>query len=165
MIRNSATLKRWSTFAPGSRLPDSLDELPLGKQLELKEQDPDLYALLSNSASAELELAAMEGTLADSVPSAAERTTQANRAEAERLIADGAFPSLGYYDADGNYIEGREGNITAQMTIAQLAPDLYEAEMLRASAAKAAQQPAGLTAEGADFVNARLASMNAQGMS
>lgn len=162
MIRNQATLKRWSSFASGTRLPDSLDELPLTDQYRLNEHDPQLYQLLAGTAPAELELAAMNGELEDAPMPIAERQAQERAAEVERLIAEGAFPSKGTYNEAGEYIPGNKGNLTAQLRIAQLDPQRYEAEKMAAFPPQ--PQPGALTEEGAAFVNDRIASMQAAGL-
>lgn len=145
-------------------MPDSLDELTFADQLALSNADVELHALLGNTATAELEMAALNNELAATPVPQADREAAANRAEAERLIAEGCFPALGYYPADGSpYVEGREGNFTNQMLVKDLAPDLYERHAALVSAAKAQQHsdPNALTTEGANFVQARLASRNA----
>jgi hypothetical protein len=163
VIRNASTLLRWSMFKPGTRMPDSLDELTFADQLALSNADVELHALLGNTATAELEMAALNNELAATPIPQADREAAANRAEAERLIAEGAFPQLGHYTPEGSYVEGREGNFTNQMRVKDLAPDLYERQAALMSAAKAQQQsdPSALTTEGANFVQARLASRNA----
>ena len=144
-------------------MPDSLDELTFADQLALSNADVELHALLGNTATAELEMAALNNELAATPVPQADREAAANRAEAERLIAEGAFPQLGYYTPEGSYVEGREGNFTNQMLVKDLAPDLYERHAALVSAAKAQQHsdPNALTTEGANFVQARLASRNA----
>jgi hypothetical protein len=154
-IRNSSTLQRWSSFKPGTRMPDSIAELELSDQLALQSADPDLYALLSNTATAELEMAALANQLDAAPVPQAERMAAANRAEAERLIAEGAFPTAGRYEGE-TYIPGREGSLTAQFAVEALAPDLAERERLRVSAEQAPAN-GGMSAEDVAFVHAEMA--------
>jgi hypothetical protein len=161
VIRNESTLRRWAAFRPGTRMPDSIAELELSDQLALQSNDPDLHALLSNTATAELELAVMDGSLPDVAIPQADREAQARRAEAERLIAEGAFPTAGRYEGE-TYIPGRQGSLTAQFTVQALAPDLYEAESLRVAAEQAQQKPsAAMNEEAVAFVNATMAANRA----
>ena len=136
-------------------MPDSLEELPLSDQLALSSADPDLHSLLSGTATAELELAALSNQLDAAPIPQADREAQARRAEAERLIADGAFPTAGRYEGE-TYIPGREGSVTAQFAVEELAPDLAERERLRV-AAEQAPTPGGMTAADVAFVQAEMA--------
>ena len=136
-------------------MPDSIAELELSDQLALESGDPDLFALLSNAASAELEMAAINNQLDAAPIPQADREAQARRAEAERLIADGAFPTAGRYEGE-TYIPGREGSVTAQFAVEELAPDLAERERLRV-AAEQASTAGGMTAEDIAFVQAEMA--------
>ena len=136
-------------------MPDSIAELELSDQLALESGDPDLFALLSNAASAELEMAAINNQLDAAPIPQADREAKARRAEAERLIADGAFPTAGRYEGE-TYIPGREGSVTAQFAVEELAPDLAERERLRV-AAEQAPTPGGMTAEDIAFVQAEMA--------
>jgi len=143
-------------------MPDDISELPLDQQMALSNADPDLHALLGNTANAELELAAMKGDLAEEVMPVAQRQQAERQAEVERLIAEGAFPSQGTYNENNEYIPGNKGNLTAQLRIAHLDPQRYEAEKMAAFPPQ--PQPGGLSEEGAAFVNSRIASMQAAGL-
>ena len=156
-LRTTAMLARWAQFNPGTRMPDDLKELPLSQQAALSNADPELHALLGNTANAELELAAMSGSLSDVAPDQKAIEAAANRAEVDRLIAEGAFPAQGYYREDGSYVEPREGNLTAQMRISQLDPQRYQQELQRSRPVQA--DPHALTEAAAAEVNARLASV------
>jgi hypothetical protein len=154
-IRNESTLRRWSAFRPGTRMPDSLEELTLSDQLALSSADVELHALLAGTATAELEMAALSNQLDAAPIPQAERMAAANRAEAERLIAEGAFPTAGRYEGE-TYIPGREGSLTAQFAVEALAPDLAERERLRVSAERAPAN-GGMSAEDVAFVRAEMA--------
>jgi hypothetical protein len=152
-------LARWANFAPGTRMPEDLSQLPAGTRLELENADAELFALLSNTAHAELELAAMNNQLAERAPDPQQRQTAAIQAEVEQLISAGAFPVPGFYREDGSYQAPISGNLTAQLRVAALDPARYEAEMLKANP----PQQGGLSEADAAWVNAeaqRVASLN-----
>ena len=160
-IRNESTLRRWAAFRPGTRMPDSLEELTVSDQLALSSADVELHSLLAGTATAELELAALSNQLDAAPIPQADREAQARRAEAERLIAEGCFPTAGRYEGE-TYIPGRQGSLTAQFTVQALAPDLYEAESLRVAAEQAQLKPsAAMNEEAVAFVNATMAANRA----
>jgi hypothetical protein len=163
--KTPALLKRWIAATGGNvPYPSSASSISMELGFQLQQVDPELFQIVSGAEiPATLELAVMDGSLPDVAIPQADREAAANRAEAERLIAEGAFPQLGYYTPEGSYVEGREGNFTNQMLVKDLAPDLYERHAALVSAAKAQQHsdPNALTTEGANFVQARLASRNA----
>ena len=142
-------------------MPDSLEELTISDQLALSSADVELHSLLSGTATAELELAALSNALDAAPIPQADREAQARRAEAERLIAEGCFPTAGRYEGE-TYIPGRQGSLTAQFTVQALAPDLYEAESLRVAAEQAQLKPsAAMNEEAVAFVNATMAANRA----
>ena len=143
-------------------MPDSISDLELSDQLALQSADVDLYALLSNTATAELEMAALANQLDAAPIPQAERMAAANRAEAERLIAEGAFPTAGRYEGE-TYIPGREGSLTAQFAVEALAPDLAERERLRV-AAEQAPATSGLSAADVAFVQEEMARARMESM-
>jgi hypothetical protein len=143
-------------------MPDDIKELPLTQQAALSNADPELHALLGNTANAELELAAMSGALADVAPDPQALKDAATRAEVDRLIAEGAFPTQGYYKEDGSFVAPTPGSITAQLQIAQLDPQRYQAEMAKARPAQG--NPHGLTAAQAAAVNAEAARIRNEAM-
>ena len=134
------------------RRPDPIDLPP---QILLSSADEELHSLLSGTATAELELAALSNQLDAAPIPQADREAQARRAEAERLIAEGAFPTAGRYEGE-TYIPGREGSVTAQFAVEELAPDLAERERSRV-AAEQASTAGGMTAEDVAFVQAEMA--------
>ena len=142
-------------------MPDSLEELTISDQLALSSADVELHSLLAGTATAELELAALSNQLDAAPIPQADREAQARRAEAERLIAEGCFPTAGRYEGE-TYIPGRQGSLTAQFTVQALAPDLYEAESLRVAAEQAQLKPsAAMNEEAVAFVNATMAANRA----
>jgi hypothetical protein len=165
-LRTSSMLARWAQFSPGTRMPDDIKELPLTQQAALSNADPELHALLGNTANAELELAAMSGALADVAPDPQALKDAATRAEVDRLIAEGAFPTQGYYrelpNGESEYVAPTPGNITSQLLIAQLDPQRYESEMMKAN--PPAPVPGALSAEAAARVNARVAAARAESL-
>jgi len=118
-IRTPQMLHRWSAFAPGSRMPDSLDELSAEQVLRLQNADEDLFALLGNSASAELELAALNNTLAEVAPTAQQRHDAATAARIAELVAANPFQA--------------GGSLTDRFELEALAPEA--AAQLQAAAA------------------------------
>lgn len=161
-LRTSQVLKRWAAQFPNTRMPDDISEIELSQQHALQQADPELHSLLAGKATAELELAAVTGELADSVASLAEREDQARKQEVEQLIADGAFPSQGYYREDSSYVAGREGNLTAQLRISQLDPQRYESEKLKANPPQPNEN--AVSAEAAARMNAELAATRLQSL-
>lgn len=155
-------LKRWAAQFPNTRMPDDLSEIELGQQHALEQADPELHSLLAGKASAETELSAIDGTFADSVAPLAEREEQARNQEVEQLIADGAFPSQGYYREDSSYVAGREGNLTAQLRVLALSPQRYESEKLKANPPQANEN--AVSAESAARMNAELAATRLQSL-
>lgn len=161
-LRTSQMLKRWAAQFPNTRMPDDISEAELSQQHALQQADPELHSLLAGKANAETELAAIDGSLAESVASLAEREDQARRQEVEQLIADGAFPSQGYYREDSSYVAGREGNLTAQLRISQLDPQRYESEKLKANPPQPNEN--AVSAEAAARMNAELAATRLQSL-
>ena len=163
MHKTLALLKRWIAATGGNvPYPASPNAISLEIGLQLQQRDPELFAVVSGGdIPASLELAVMDGSLPDVAIPQADREAQARRAEAERLIADGAFPTAGRYEGE-TYIPGRQGSLTAQFTVQALAPDLYEAESLRVAAEQAQQKPsAAMNEEAVAFVNATMAANRA----
>jgi hypothetical protein len=155
--KTPALLKRWIAATGGNvPYPSSPQAISLEIGLQLQQADPELFAVVSGAdIPASLELAVMDGSLPDVAIPQADREAQARRAEAERLIAEGAFPTAGRYEGE-TYIPGREGSVTAQFAVEELAPDLAERERLRV-AAEQASTPGGMTAEDIAFVHAEMA--------
>jgi hypothetical protein len=80
---------------------------------------------------------------------------QAREARIDQLSALQPYGTQGQYDAQGNYIPGAAGNLTAAVELEALAPDVAAA--LKAKAQPAAPQPGALDEAGALFVNQFLA--------
>lgn len=153
-------LKRWATFAPGSRMPDSIQELGADQLLQLQTSDTELFQLLSNSAPAELELAALSGELPDAAPTQQQRQDAAKQARIEAILEAGnPFGRAGYYTAEGEYVPPVPPSVTTAFELESLDPELaarLKAEATPAPApspqqqadaqifARYAQQPAGV---------------------
>jgi hypothetical protein len=149
-LRTSQMLTRWKAFAPGTRMPDSIEELDYAHQMALGEADPELFALLANQATAELELAAISGELAAAAPTAQERADAAKAARIAELVDAQVFGVPGRYEGD-QFIAGKPSNLTGMLELQALDPEL--AAKLQAQAQPPVHQPGTLTAEGAAFVN------------
>jgi len=122
--------------------------------------DPELVSLLSGSAGAALRADALSGVLAAAVPSEAERADAAKAARITELTQTNPFGRAGFYQGD-EFVAPTKGNVTAQMELLAIAPEL--AAKLKAEAQPAAPQQ-GLSVEAANRVNAeayrlRMASM------
>ena len=142
-------------------MPDSIAELEMMDQLALGTADPDLHSLLSNTATAELEMAALSNTLDAAPIPQADREAAAKRAEAEALVAANCFGTVGRYEGEA-YIPGIAQNVTQMMQVELLAPDLAERERLRVAAEQAQLKPsAAMNEEAVAFVNATMAANRA----
>jgi len=88
------------------------------------------------------------------------RTPEQARAERiEELIASRPYGQQGYYNEQGDFVEPVKGDLTKALELEALAPE--RAQALKLQAMPPAPNPGAVTEEGAAFVNARLASMNA----
>ena len=140
-------------------MPDDISELGMTEQIALSNADPELHALLGNTATAVLEMSALNGTLAEQAISPQERQEAAIQAEIQRLVDSQPFGSKETYVPDPDapmgqrHVPGKKGNFTDQMLLRQLAPEL-------AGSLEAAMKPpvanGGMTQEECDRVNAQL---------
>ena len=164
-IRNESTLRRWAAFRPGTRMPDSLEELTLSDQLALSSADVELHSLLSGTATAELELAALSNAL-DAAPTPQQRQQEANAAQVQAILdRNGGNPYgvQGYYqnpDDPNSYIAKRERNLTDSMLLESLDPQLAAQMELQANP----PQQTGLTQDAANFVNQEAARLRTEAM-
>lgn len=154
-------LKRFAAQVPDAPFPKEISDLTGQQQMRLAEADPELFAVMSGTATASLEASVMDGTFADSVTPLAEREEQARNQEVEQLIADGAFPSKGHYNGS-EYVAGRSGNLTAQLRILALSPQRYESEKLKANPPQPNEN--AVSAESAARMNAELAATRIQSL-
>ena len=152
-LRTLAMLARWSAQFPDTRMPDSLEGLPAAQHLHLQENDPELFSLLAGTANAELEMAALSGSLSDTALTQQQRQEAAKAARIAELVAMNPFGTPGVYSEDGTYIPGQPTSLTAQFELESLDPQLA-AQLKTAATPPAPQQ--GLTQEGANFVNQQL---------
>jgi len=152
-LRTLAMLQRWSNQFPDTRMPDSLEGLPAAQHLHLQANDPELFSLLAGTAPAELEMAALSGSLPDATLTPAQRQEATKSARIAELVAMNPFGTPGVYSEDGTYIPGQPTSLTAQFELESLDPQL--AAQLRTAATPPAPQQ-GLTQEGANFVNQQL---------
>jgi len=151
-LRTLAMLARWSAQFPDTRMPDSLEGLPAAQHLHLQANDPELFSLLAGTANAELEMAALNGSLSDTALTPAQRQEATNAARIAALVESLPYGTPGHYEGE-TYIPGQPSNLTAQFELESLAPQLA-AQLKTAATPPAPQQ--GLTQEGANFVNQQL---------
>jgi hypothetical protein len=116
-------------------MPDSLEGLSAGAQIQLQNADPELFQLLGNTAPAELELAAMNHQLGDAAPTPQQLQDAATAARVEELLAAGnPFGTQGHYEGE-QYVPGTPANVTAAFELESLNPEL--AARLKAEATPA----------------------------
>jgi hypothetical protein len=130
-------LTRWAAFAPGTRMPDSVDELEFSQRAALQTADADLFALLANQAPAELELAAMNGSLATAAPTQQELQDAAKAAQIQQILDTtngNPWGQPGYYEGD-TFVPPLPANLTQAFTLESLDPQL--AARLKAEATPA----------------------------
>ena len=145
-------LRRWAAQSD-SPLPDSwgaLMQSSPSEAMRIAAADPELVALLSGQAGASLRADALSGVLAAAVPSEAERMDAARAARIAELTESNPFGSAGFYRGE-EFVPPTSGNVTAQMELLAIAPEI--AARLQAEAQPAVAS-GGLTAEQANFVNA-----------
>jgi hypothetical protein len=140
MLKSAATLKRWIAATGGDLpYPSSPDQIGVDLGLRLQQTDPELFQIVSGAPiPASLELAVMDGTLADVAPSQQERADAATAARIEELTASNPFGQAGYYNEQGELVPPVAGNMTAAMELKSLNPAL--AAQLEAAAQPAAAQ-------------------------
>jgi len=154
VLKSTATLRRWITACGDLPYPSSADQIGVDLALKLQMVDPELLLILQGSnLPASLELAVLEGTLADAAPTQQERADAAKAARIEELTTSNPFGTPGYFDADGELVPPVPGNTTAAFELESLDPAL--AARLRAEAQPAAAT-IGMSAEQANFVNAEM---------
>ena len=115
---NIAVLRRWSLANPGTPMPTNYSEWRSANATEamlLSRKDPELVALLSGTANAELLADTLQGLLSPTPVSEAERADQARKAEAKAL-----------YDAS----RSEEGlNMTQKIRLQSAFPELAKKVM------------------------------------
>lgn len=159
MHKTAAVLKRFAAIIPDAPFPKALKDLSVEQRMRLAEADPDLAAVMGGTATAALEASVLDGSFPDSYTAPTQE--QINAARIAELEAALPFGSLGRYNEAGEYIAGAPGNLSAALELEMLAPE--RAAALKLAAQPPVAQPGALTADGAAFVNARIASMNAGG--
>ena len=146
-------------FDSSSAMPNSLDELPLDKQMALQQFDPELHSLLAGTAPAALEIAALQETLSEAATTPQERYEAALEQEIQSLIDSAPWGSPGTYLEDGSYQEGIKPNFTNQQRLLALAPE--RALVMKAAAQPKVGDPNALTEEEAARVNSMAAAIRA----
>ena len=135
MLKSAATLRRWIAACGDLPYPTDAKQISVDLALKLQMADAELLQILQGTAPASLELAVMEGTLADAAPTQQEQQDAATAARIEELIASNPFGRAGFYDEQGDLVPPVAGNMTAALELESLNPAL-------AAQLKAAAQPA-----------------------
>jgi len=163
IVRNAVTLARWAQFSPSTRMPDSLDGMQVTEQIALLEADPELHSLLAGNAPAELELAALNGSLSAAPTTPQERADAVKAARVAELLATQPAGRPGYYrevpNGEPEYVPPQPGNVTALMELQALDLEAAQREQLQAIPPR----QTGLSEQDAAWVNAeaqRIASLN-----
>jgi len=164
VLKTPALLKRWIAATGGDLpYPSSPDAISMELSLRLSEQDPELLQILSGNAPARLELAVMDGSLADVAATPAERQAAANAERVAELLAMAPAGRPGFYREVPNgepvYVPPTAPNVTALMELQSLDPEAAQREQLQAIPPK----QTGLSEADAAWVNAelqRIASLN-----
>lgn len=84
---------------------------------------------------------------------------QARYDRVQEILAKEPGGRAGYYNDAGDYVPPKPADMTLMMELSALDPTAFQREELHRKPPEV--NPNALTAEGAEFVNARLASMNA----
>ena len=126
---NIAVLRRWSLANPGTPMPANYSEWRSANATEamlLNRKDPELVALLSGTANAELLADTLQGLLSPTPVSEAERADQARKAEAQAL-----------YDAS----KSEEGlNMTQKVRLQSAFPELAKKVMQETAVAQPSEE-------------------------
>ena len=138
VLKSLATLRRWIAACGDLPYPSSADQIGVDLALKLQMADPELLQILQGNAPASLELAVLEGTLADAAPTQQERADAAKAARIEELTAANPFGKAGYFNEQGDLVPPTQGNMTAALELEALNPEL--AAQLKAAAQPAAAQ-------------------------
>ena len=126
---NVAVLRRWSLAQPGTSMPADFNAWRLenpSEALLLTGKDPELVALLSGTAPAELLADTLQGLLSPTPVSEAERADKARKAEAQAL-----------YDAS----KSEEGlNLTQKIRLQSAFPELAKKVMQETAVAQPSEE-------------------------
>lgn len=130
---NPAILRRWSALSQeimgaDSALPADWSGWAAANPTtatHLAQRDPELVQLLEGSAPAGLMADALTGHFAPVPPDPAAQAEAAQAARIEQLMAANPWGVPGRYLESGEFIAPVEPNLTAQLELATLAPDLY----------------------------------------
>ena len=126
---NIAVLRRWSLANPGTAMPTNYSEWRSANATEamlLSRKDPELVALLTGTANAELLADTLQGLLSPTPVSEAERADQARKAEAQSL-----------YEAS----KSEEGlNLTQKIRLQSAFPELAKKVMQETAVAQPTEE-------------------------
>ena len=119
--------------------------------MAIEGRDPQLVSLLNNTCSATLKADALGGKLSPIAPDVEVMAQQSRAAEIQRLMESNPWGTKGEYDSEGRYQEGAAPNATAQLLLAQLAPELYSREMAKHNPQVTAEQQAEQQRQRAEY--------------
>ena len=126
---NVAVLRRWSLANPGTPMPADFNTWRsenVSEALSLTRKDPELVALLTGTANAELLADTLQGLLSPTPVSEAERADKARKAEAQAL-----------YDAS----KSEEGlNMTQKIRLQSAFPELAKKVMQETAVAQPSEE-------------------------
>jgi hypothetical protein len=154
VLKTPALLKRWIAATGGDLpYPSSPDAISMELSLRLSEQDPELLQILSGNAPARLELAVMDGSLADVAATPAERQAAANAERVAELVAAQVGGRPGYYrelpNGEQEYVPPQPGSVTGLFELEALDPIAAQRERMQATVMPKGN---GLSAEDAAWV-------------
>ncbi|MDA7433865.1 hypothetical protein N8458_01645 [Synechococcus sp. AH-601-P18] len=126
---NIAVLRRWSLANPGTPMPADFNTWRsenLSEALSLTRKDPELVALLTGTANAELLADTLQGLLSPTPVSEAERADKARKAEAQALY---------------NASKSEEGlNMTQKLRLQSAFPELTKKVMQETTVAQPSEE-------------------------
>lgn len=159
-LRTAQMLKRFAAQVPDAPFPKAVSDLTGQQQMRLAEADPELFAVMSGTATAALEASVMDGTFAESYTAPSQE--QLNSARVQEILAQSPAGTKGFYQDSGQYVAGKEQNLSLLMELAHLSPQQYEAEKLRANPPQPNEN--AVSAESAARMNAELAATRLQSL-
>lgn len=152
-------LRRWGQLTAKPMPTDwgSFQRENPSEAVSIRIKDPELFELLSGTASATLRADALSGSLSPVTPDPQQRAEEATRATVQSLVDSKPF---GGRDVDGNAIAP---NITEQMKLVALNPDA--AERLKAEAANALNDNSNNKVAAAEAARRRAVTASLNGIS
>ena len=139
---NVAVLRRWSLAQPGTSMPADFNAWRsenVSEALSLSRKDPELVALLTGTANAELLADTLQGLLSPTPVSEAERADQARKAEAQALY-DASRTEEGLNLTQKLRLESAYPELANKIKADTAVPQATEEEMVQQQRQEAAYQ-------------------------